>query len=138
VQVREGVVHVQVPVIQKEIVDLSITEGQATPEEKEKVIKKNEFYIRQIAPGHAKLVYLGNDSVAVYNVGGTFCATQDQCTHADGPLSEGDLDGHIVTCPLHGSRFDVTTGQVIEGPADEPLKTFRVIIEGEIGRVEQR
>jgi nitrite reductase/ring-hydroxylating ferredoxin subunit len=137
VQVREGVVYVQVPVIQKEMVDLSITEGPVAPEEKEKVIKKNEFYIHKIAPGDTKLVYLGNDPVAVYNVGGTFYATQNQCTHAEGPLSEGDLDGNIVTCPLHGSRFDVTTGQVIEGPADEPLKRFRVIIEGEIGRVEK-
>ena len=46
-------------------------------------------------------------------------------------------DGNVVTCPLHGSRFDVTSGQVAEGPADEPLKTYRVTLEGEIARVEE-
>jgi nitrite reductase/ring-hydroxylating ferredoxin subunit len=137
VQVRDGLVYLQIPVIPKEVVDLPIIEGQAVPE-KEQALKKNEFDIRQVAPGHTKLVYLGNAPVAVYNVGGTFYATQSECTHANGPLEEGELDGCIITCPLHDSRFDVTTGQVLEGPADEPLKTFRVIIEGEIGRVEQR
>ena len=69
---------------------------------------------------------------------GEFYATQDACTHAEGPLNEGDLDGIHITCPLHGSCFDVTTGMVLEGPADEPLKTYRVVITGEVGRVEEQ
>jgi nitrite reductase/ring-hydroxylating ferredoxin subunit len=51
-------------------------------------------------------------------------------------LSEGDLAGTIVTCPLHGSQFDVTTCAVLEGPADEPLRCYRVMIDGAVGRVE--
>jgi nitrite reductase/ring-hydroxylating ferredoxin subunit len=73
--------------------------------------------------------------VAVYNVDGAFYATQNDCTHAEGPLSEGELEGCIVTCPWHGSQFNVMDGSVQEGPADEPLRTYRVEIEGETGRV---
>ena len=99
-------------------------------------MEKNEFRLSQVAPGKTKLVYLGKVPVAVYNVGGKFYATQDDCTHEGGPLNEGDLDGVQITCPLHGSCFDVTNGKVLCGPADEPVKTYRVVIEGEIGRVE--
>jgi nitrite reductase/ring-hydroxylating ferredoxin subunit len=136
VHVRDGQVYLQVPIIQKEVIDLSIVEGSAAPEEKEQILKKNEFYIREVVLGQTKLVRVDGQAVAVYNVGGAFFATQDECTHAGGPLSEGDLDGCVITCPLHGSRFDVTTGKVLGGPADEPLKTFRVTVEGDIGRVE--
>lgn len=65
-----------------------------------------------------------------------FCATQAKCTHKKGPLSEGNLDGSIVTCPWHGSQFNVCTGAVLQGPAADPLKPYRVIVEGEIGQVE--
>jgi nitrite reductase/ring-hydroxylating ferredoxin subunit len=136
VQVRDGLVYLQVSMIQKEVVDLSITEKQAAPEEKEQPLKENEFYIRQVAPGQSKLIRVDAQAVAVYNVGGDFFATQEECTHARGPLSEGDLNGRVITCPLHGSRFDVTTGKVLAGPAREPLKTFRVTVESGIGRVE--
>jgi len=135
VQVRDGLVHVQIPIIPRDAVDHPIIESQT--DSQKQVLKKNEFYTRELAPGHTQLVHVSGEPVAVYNLGGTFYATHNQCTHAAGPLSEGDLNGKIITCPLHGSSFDVTTGQVIEGPADEPLKTFRVIIEGEIGRVEK-
>jgi nitrite reductase/ring-hydroxylating ferredoxin subunit len=52
-------------------------------------------------------------------------------------LNEGDLEGHVIECPWHASRFDVTTGKVLRGPAEDPLKTYKVALEGEIGRVEE-
>jgi nitrite reductase/ring-hydroxylating ferredoxin subunit len=73
--------------------------------------------------------------VAVYNVGGVYYATQEECTHAQGPLSEGDLDGKVITCPWHSSCFDVTNGAVVCKPAEEPLETFTVSLDGEVGRV---
>ena len=96
------------------------------------VLTEDQFRINEVPPGSALLV--GN--VAVFNIAGSFCATQAKCTHKQGPLSEGKLDGSTVTCPWHGSQFNVCTGAVLRGPAADPLKTYRVIVEGEIGRVE--
>jgi nitrite reductase/ring-hydroxylating ferredoxin subunit len=74
--------------------------------------------------------------VAVFNVTGSFYATQSKCTHKQGELSQGKLDGSVVTCPKHGAQFDVITGAVLRGPATVPLRTCKVIVEGDIGRVE--
>jgi nitrite reductase/ring-hydroxylating ferredoxin subunit len=74
--------------------------------------------------------------VAVFNIEGGFCATQARCTHREGPLSEGTLDGSTVTCAWHGSQFNVCTGAVLQGPAKDPLKTYRVTVDGEVGRVD--
>lgn len=95
-------------------------------------LKKNEFRTNEVPSGSGLLV----DDAAVFNVGGNLCATQDKCTHRQGPLSKGKLDGSTVTCPLHGSQFNVCTGEVLRGPATEPLKTYRVIVDADIGRVE--
>jgi nitrite reductase/ring-hydroxylating ferredoxin subunit len=81
------------------------------------------------------LVYVEDEPVAVYHVGGRFYATSDVCTHADGPLSEGELRGNTIICPWHDSCFDVTNGAVLCGPATEPVKVYQVIVEGTIGRV---
>jgi nitrite reductase/ring-hydroxylating ferredoxin subunit len=91
----------------------------------------NEFAVSDVPPGSALLV--GN--VAVFNVDGKFYATADECTHKQGPLSDGELDGEVVTCPYHGAQFNVCTGKVLLGPATTDVPTFRVVIDGEIGRV---
>jgi nitrite reductase/ring-hydroxylating ferredoxin subunit len=95
-------------------------------------LKDNEFRVSDVPPGSALRV----GSVAVFNAAGRFCATQEKCTHRQGPLSEGKLDGSTVTCPLHGAQFNVCTGAVLRGPARDPLKTYHVIVDGEIGRIE--
>jgi uncharacterized protein YbjT (DUF2867 family)/nitrite reductase/ring-hydroxylating ferredoxin subunit len=96
------------------------------------VLKENEFRASELPAGSALLV----GDAAVFNVAGSFCATQAKCTHRQGPLSEGKLDDSTVTCPLHGSQFNVCTGEVLRGPATDPLKTYRVTVDGDIGRVE--
>ena len=73
---------------------------------------------------------------AQFNVDGKLCATQADCPHKQGPLVEGELSGSTVTCPWHGSQFDVSTGAVLQGPATEPLKTYPVQVEGDTGRIE--
>jgi nitrite reductase/ring-hydroxylating ferredoxin subunit len=67
--------------------------------------------------------------VAVANVDGTFYAFDDTCTHARCSLSRGYLDGTSVTCPCHGSVFDVTTGAVLAPPAVEPVRSYRARVE---------
>ena len=94
------------------------------------VPKSGEFRTNEVPPGSALLV----GTVAVFNVAGRLCATQAKCTHTGGPLNEGTLDGSTVTCPWHGSQFNVCTGAVMHGPAREALKTYPVILEGDIGR----
>jgi len=68
--------------------------------------------------------------VAVANVAGTFHAFDDTCTHRQCSLAEGDLEESTVTCPCHGSQFDVTDGAVLEGPAREPVEGGSLEIEG--------
>jgi nitrite reductase/ring-hydroxylating ferredoxin subunit len=68
----------------------------------------------------------GDMSVLLVRRGGRLFGIADVCTHAGGPLHEGSLDGGVVTCPWHGSRFRVDTGQALRGPATFPQPTFTV------------
>jgi nitrite reductase/ring-hydroxylating ferredoxin subunit len=68
--------------------------------------------------------------VALYRAGGRLCAIQDRCPHAGGVLSDGELAGTVLTCPLHGSQFDVVTGARERGPADEDIRALRLVEEG--------
>jgi nitrite reductase/ring-hydroxylating ferredoxin subunit len=90
-----------------------------------KVAEANE-----IAPGESKLVEVGGVRVVVANVEGEFCAFHDECTHDGGPLSEGELEGSVVTCPWHFSKFDVRTGEIVESPAEEEIPVYEVKVEG--------
>jgi nitrite reductase/ring-hydroxylating ferredoxin subunit len=85
-----------------------------------------------IPPGTCKLGRVTGKEVAIFNVDGKLYATQNDCTHAGGPLCEGSLWGETVTCPWHGSEFDVRTGEVIAGPARSPLQTYRVDVQDEV------
>ena len=93
--------------------------------------KESPFRVSEVPPGSALLV----GEAAVFNIVGTFCATQEKCPHRQGPLSEGNLDGSTVTCPWHGSQFNVCTGALLRGPAVDSLKAYPVVVAGEIGKV---
>ena len=71
-----------------------------------KVARANE-----IAPGQARLVNVKGKEIALFNVDGAYFALENACTHEEGPLAEGDVEGYEVTCPWHGWQYDVTTGQ---------------------------
>lgn len=77
-----------------------------------------------------KLVQAGGQSLAVFKVDGNYYAIENTCPHAGGPLAEGPLTGDVVTCPWHGSRFNVTTGAVLSPPAKRSVKSFPVRITG--------
>lgn len=95
------------------------------------VFKDNQFRLDAVQSRSALLV----GDTAVFDLAGHFCATQAKCSHQQGPLNEGKLDGSTVTCPWHGSKFNVCPGAVWQGPAVDPLKTCRVAVDGEIGRI---
>jgi len=78
-----------------------------------------------------KSVNVGGMYVTICNVDGSIYAFHDQCTHEYYPLSGGTLQGRVVTCLLHGARFDVTTGEVLGPPADEALGTYPVRVDGD-------
>ena len=103
----------------------------------EPTLQANEFRTAELLPGQKKYVEVDGQGVVVFNIGGEFYATQSACTHAGGPLDQGTLDGKILTCPMHRSRFDVTTGQVVGPPARRPLKSYQVTVLDKVGRVEK-
>lgn len=75
--------------------------------------------------------------VAVANVGGTYYAFDDACTHEQCSLAaEGDLDGTTLTCTCHGSEFDLRTGHVLAPPATVALKVYRTRVEGDALQIE--
>jgi nitrite reductase/ring-hydroxylating ferredoxin subunit len=83
-----------------------------------------------------KSVKLQDKEILIANVSGNYYAIDNRCTHAGGDLSQGVLEGNIVTCPRHHARFDVTTGRVVSHPKlalfhpkakDEP--TYQVKVE---------
>jgi nitrite reductase/ring-hydroxylating ferredoxin subunit len=79
---------------------------------------------------------VNGNRIAIAKVGDAFYAFGDTCTHLGCSLAEGQLEGTTVTCPCHGSEFNVTTGEVVHGPASEPVRSYPVqLANGEL-RVE--
>jgi len=78
-----------------------------------------------------KRVDIGGRRILLANVEGRLYAADDTCTHEEASLSTGFLKGELVKCPLHGSRFNVRTGEALEEPAEENLRTYPVRLEGE-------
>jgi nitrite reductase/ring-hydroxylating ferredoxin subunit len=71
---------------------------------------------QEVPNGMMKAVKLSDKEILVANVDGAYYAIGSRCPHARTDLSKGTLEGSILTCPGHGSRFDVTTGKAISGP----------------------
>jgi nitrite reductase/ring-hydroxylating ferredoxin subunit len=91
-----------------------------------------------IGMGKMKKVTLGEVAVLIANVNGNYYAVDNMCTHFGGDLSEGFLEGNVVTCPNHRAKFDVTTGKVVSHPAEalgrpdiEDLPTYLVKAENQ-------
>lgn len=81
-----------------------------------------------IAHNAAKSFVVNGKEIAVYNLAGSFYATQQACLHRQGPLSEGDISNGAVTCPWHGWRYDIPTGENLFNCAQK-LATYPVRVE---------
>ena len=90
-----------------------------------KVASKSE-----IPPGSAKKVEVGGAEVAIFNIDGNFCALEDMCAHRGGPLSEGSVEGSVVTCPWHGWQYDISSGGCLTNPSAVQTK-YQVKVEGD-------
>lgn len=75
--------------------------------------------ISEIETGKTKKVRVGDIEVLLVNVEGNFYAIDTLCTHYGGDLSEGKLEGNILTCPVHGAKFDVRDGKVFSPPSEQ-------------------
>ncbi len=88
--------------------------------------------LEQIRPGTGSRFFIEDKEMAIFNVDGTICAISDICPHAGGSLGIGKLDGRIVTCPVHGMKFDVTTG-CFAGTSDFGVAAYKAkIVDGTI------
>src|SRR4029434_1124545 len=66
--------------------------------------------VDELPNGTRKLLEVDGRSIAVFNIAGSYYCIADVCSHDDGPVAEGDLDGYEIECPRHGAHFDVRTG----------------------------
>jgi 3-phenylpropionate/trans-cinnamate dioxygenase ferredoxin subunit len=83
----------------------------------------------EVKPGERIVVELGRHWVAIFNVDGNYYAIEDVCTHDDGPLAEGVLEGCVIECPRRGAKFDITNGKVLAPPAVVDVPTYQVRVE---------
>lgn len=79
----------------------------------------------------ARCVEARGKRIALYNLDGEFYATQENCTHAEASLCEGDVVGDEIMCPLHFAMFNIRTGECTGPPADEDLETYEVRVNGD-------
>lgn len=76
--------------------------------------------------GERVFLEIGDRAIALFNIAGQFFAIGDVCTHDDGPVGEGDLEGYTIICPRHGAEFDVRTGKVLQMPAVVDIPAYPV------------
>ena len=74
--------------------------------------------------------------IALFHIDEEYYAIDDECSHAGGSLSEGDVSGQTVMCPLHGAEFDIKSGQAVSEPAEEGVRSYKVIIHGDNIKIE--
>ena len=86
---------------------------------------------RDVIAGQMRVYDVAGTKVTVVNVSGHIHAFDDTCTHLGCSLAKGTLEGTTVTCPCHGSQFDVTSGAVRRGPAKLPVRSRSVQVQGE-------
>ena len=86
---------------------------------------------KEVVENEMRAVDVAGTKVCIASAQGHLYAIDDTCPHRGCSLAEGELDGTTVTCPCHGSQFDVTSGAVLHGPAHQPVRSRAVKVEGE-------
>ncbi len=91
--------------------------------------------VSELEPGTFRVVDVDDVMIAVFNIDGAFYAIEDVCTHDYETLTGGPVNGCEITCPRHGARFNIKTGEALCAPAYEPVSTFPVRVEDGVVQV---
>ena len=83
----------------------------------------------ELPPGTFTIADVDDVMIAIFNIDGSFHAIEDVCTHDYAELTGGPINGCEITCPRHGARFNIITGEALSPPAYEPVTTFRVALQ---------
>lgn len=94
--------------------------------------------ISELPPGERSKLLVDGIDISVFNCEGTLYAIEDQCSHAEASLGEGDVDPATCTveCPRHGAKFDLKTGKALSLPAYAPIETFPVHVDDQMIKLE--
>jgi 3-phenylpropionate/trans-cinnamate dioxygenase ferredoxin component len=84
--------------------------------------------VEDLPNGERLFVEIGRHQIVVFNIAGQFFATGDVCSHDNGPIGDGELDGFEIICPRHGARFDLRDGKVLSLPALIDIPAYPVQI----------
>jgi nitrite reductase/ring-hydroxylating ferredoxin subunit len=79
-----------------------------------------------VAEEQLKVFPFGSNRIVVARVNGELFAFDDECTHAACSLGDGELEGATVVCPCHMGQFDLSTGEVLDGPPPDPIRVYPV------------
>lgn len=89
--------------------------------------------LSDIPPGSAVAIDVMGRALAVFRLDdGTVCVTDNICTHAFAVLTDGWFEDGVVECPLHAGQFDVRSGKGLCPPIDRDLRTYKVMVEGDV------
>lgn len=80
----------------------------------------------ELPNGERLFVEIEGKMIVIFNIAGQYYAIADVCSHDDGPVGEGELEGFTITCPRHGAEFDIRTGKVIQMPAVVDIPAYPV------------
>ena len=86
--------------------------------------------LTEVPPGGVKYVQVGGKHILLANIDQQIYAVDNYCTHSRCFLHNGKLKGRVITCPCHFAEFDLTTGEVVAGPAKTPVATYHVKLDG--------
>ncbi len=85
--------------------------------------------VEELGNGERLFLEVGGFPIAIFNIAGKYFAIADVCSHDDGPVAEGELNGFEIACPRHGARFDLQTGKALTLPAVVDIPAYPVKIE---------
>ena len=92
----------------------------------------------ELAPGEARRFDIAGRRIALVRIGDEFHAVDDECSHEDYSLAEGEVwaEEREIECPRHGSTFDLLTGEPCSLPATQPITVYKVVVDGDNVAVE--